>query len=326
MSRFLRLPALALAITLALAAVLPGPAQAQAFPAKPVRLIVPFPPGGATDIIGRLLGQKLQELWGQSVVIEYKPGGGTVVGTDFVAKSPADGYTMGIVITAHVINPSMRADLPYNTTKDLAGVSMVAVSHIALVATPGLEANTMAELIALAKKNPGKLTYATPGTGTAMHLAGELLKSLAAIDIVHVPYKGGAPASVDVMSGRVALQIDPMYASMANVKAGKLKLLAIASPQRAPTVPEIPTIAETFPGFSVMSITGVVVPSATPRDIVSKASLDINRALAAADLVERMSQHGMEPSGTTPAQFDAFIRTEIEKWSKVVKASGAKLD
>jgi tripartite-type tricarboxylate transporter receptor subunit TctC len=288
--------------------------------------VVPFPPGGATDIIGRLLGQKLQELWGQSVVIEYKPGGGTVVGTDFIAKSPPDGYTMGIVITAHVINPSMRTDLPYNTMKDLAGVSMVAVSHIALVATPGLEANTVPELIALAKKNPGKLSYATPGTGTAMHLAGELLKSLAAIDIVHVPYKGGAPASLDVISGRVALQIDPMYASMANVKAGKLKLLAIASPQRAPTVPEVPTIAETFPGFSVMSITGVVVPGATPRDIVSKASIDINRALAAADLVERMSQHGMEPSGTTPAQFDAFIRTEIEKWSKVVKASGAKLD
>jgi tripartite-type tricarboxylate transporter receptor subunit TctC len=326
MKGFLRLPVLVVALTFALATALPGPAQAQAFPAKPVRLVVPFPPGGATDIIGRLLGQKLQELWGQSVVIEYKPGGSTVVGTDFVAKSPPDGHTMGIVITAHVINPSMRADLPYNTIKDLAGVSMVAVSHIALVATPGLEANTVPELIALAKKNPGKLTYATPGTGTAMHLAGELLKSLAAIDIVHVPYKGGAPASLDVISGRVALQIDPMYASTANVKAGKLKLLAIASPQRAPTVPEVPTIAETIPGFSVMSITGVVVPGATPRDIVSKASLDINRALAAPDLVERMSQHGMEPSGTTPAQFDAFIRTEIEKWSKVVKASGAKLD
>ena len=320
MRKFLR------ASALALAAVFPGLAQAQAFPAKPVRMVVPFPPGGATDIIGRLLGQKLQELWGQPVVIEYKPGGSTVVGTDFVAKSPPDGYTMGIVITAHVINPSMRADLPYNTIRDLAGVSMVAVSHIALVATPGLEANTVPELVALAKRNPGKLTYATPGTGTAMHLAGELLKSLAAIDMVHVPYKGGAPASVDVMSGRVALQIDPMYASMANVKAGKLKLLAIASPQRAPTVPDVPTIAETFPGFSVTSITGVVVPGATPRDIVSKASIDINRALAAADLVERMSQHGMEPSGTTPAQFDAFIRTEIEKWSKVVKASGAKLD
>jgi tripartite-type tricarboxylate transporter receptor subunit TctC len=313
------------ALVLALAAALPGAALSQAFPAKPVRLVVPFPPGGATDIIARLLGQKLQEIWGQATVIEYKPGGGTVVGTDYVAKSPPDGYTMGIVITAHVINPGLRSDLPYDTIKDLSGVSMVAVQHIALVATPGLEANTVPELIALAKKNPGKLTYATPGTGTAMHLAGELLKSQAGIDIVHVPYKGGAPAYPDVIAGRVALQIDPMSASMPNIKAGKVKLLAITSPQRAPTVPEVPTVAETLPGFSVMSISGVVVPSATPREVVRKASADINRALAASDLVERMAQQGMEPSGNTPEQFDAFIRAEIEKWSKVVKSSGAKL-
>jgi tripartite-type tricarboxylate transporter receptor subunit TctC len=314
------------ALVLALAAALPGAALSQAFPAKPVRLVVPFPPGGATDIIARLLGQKLQEIWGQATVIEYKPGGGTVVGTDYVAKSPPDGYTMGIVITAHVINPGLRSDLPYDTIKDLSGVSMVAVQHIALVATPGLEANTVPELIALAKKNPGRLTYATPGTGTAMHLAGELLKSQAGIDIVHVPYKGGAPAYPDVIAGRVALQIDPMSASMPNIKAGKVKLLAITSPQRAPTVPEVPTVAETLPGFSVMSISGVVVPSATPREVVRKASADINRALAASDLIERMAQQGMEPSGNTPEQFDAFIRAEIEKWSKVVKSSGAKLD
>jgi tripartite-type tricarboxylate transporter receptor subunit TctC len=314
------------ALALGLAVALPGAALSQAFPAKPVRLVVPFPPGGATDIIARLLGQKLQEIWGQTVLIEYKPGGGTVVGTDFVAKSPPDGYTMGVVITAHVINPGLRTDLPYDTTKDLSGVSMVAVQHIALVATPGLEANTVPELIALAKKNPGKLTYATPGTGTAMHLAGELLKSQAGIDIVHVPYKGGAPAYPDVISGRVALQIDPMSASMPNIKAGKVKLLAITSPQRAPTVPDVPTVAETLPGFSVLSISGVVVPSATPREVVRKASADINRALAASDLVERMAQQGMEPSGNTPEQFDAFIRAEIDKWAKVVKASGAKLD
>ena len=169
--------------------------------------------------------------------MEYKPGGGTVVGTDFVAKSPPDGYTMGMVITAHVINPSMRADLPYDTVKDLSGVSMAAVSHIALLATPSLEANTIPELIALAKREPGKLTYATPGT--AMHLAGEMFKSLAGIDIVHVPYKGGSPAYPDVMSGRVPLQFDPMFASMPNVKAGKVKLLAITSPRRAPSAPEV---------------------------------------------------------------------------------------
>ena len=314
------------ALAFALAAALPGAALSQAFPTKPVRLVVPFPPGGATDIIARLLGQKLQEIWGQSVLIEYKPGAGTVVGTDFVAKSPPDGYTMGVVITAHVINPGFRTDLPYDTVKDLSGVSMVNVQHIALVATPGLDANTVPELIALAKKNPGKLTYATPGTGTAMHMAGELLKSQAGIDIVHVPYKGGAPAYPDVISGRVALQIDPMSASMPNVKAGKVKLLAITSPQRAPTVPDVPTVAETLPGFSVMSISGVVVPSATPREVVRKASADVNRALAAPDVVERMAQLGMEPSATTPEQFDAFIRAEIEKWSTVVKASGAKLD
>ena len=303
-----------------------APVAAQVFPTKPVRIVVPFPPGGATDIIARLLGQKLQEIWGQTVVMEYKPGGGTVVGTDFVAKSPPDGYTMGMVITAHVINPSMRSDLPYDTVKDLSGVSMAAVSHIALVATPSLEANTIPELITLAKREPGKLTYATPGTGTAMHLAGEMFKSLAGIDIVHVPYKGGSPAYPDVMSGRVPLQFDPMFASMPNVKAGKVKLLAITSPRRAPSAPDVATIAETLPGFSVMSISGIVVPSATPRDIVRKASADINRALQMTDLVERMGQVGMEPSGTTPEQFDAFIRAEIEKWATVVKASGAKLD
>jgi tripartite-type tricarboxylate transporter receptor subunit TctC len=314
------------ALALALAVGLPGVTPAQTFPAKPVRLVVPFPPGGATDIIARLLGQKLQEIWGQPVVIDYKPGGGTVVGTDFVAKSPADGYTMGVVITAHVINPGMRSDLPYDTVNDLAGVSMVAVSHIALVATPGLEADTVPELIALARKNPGKLTYATPGTGTAMHLAGELLKSAAGIDIVHVPYKGGSPAYPDVISGRVALQLDPIFASMPNIKAGKVKLIAITSPRRAPSVPEVPTVGETLPGFSVMSISGVVVPSATSREVVQKASADVRRALAMGDLVERMGQVGMEPSGTTPEQFDHYIRAEIEKWARVVKASGAKLD
>jgi tripartite-type tricarboxylate transporter receptor subunit TctC len=301
-------------------------ARAQAFPAKPVRLVVPFPPGGATDIIARLVAQKLQENWSQAVVLEYKPGGGTVIGTDFVAKSPPDGYTLGMVITAHVINPSLRSKMPFDTVKDLSGVSMVAVQHILLVATPSLEANTVQELIALAKQNPGKLSYATPGTGTAMHLAGELLKSQAGVDIVHVPYKGGSPAYPDIFTGRVSLMLDPMSASMPNVKAGKVKAIAVTSPVRAATAPEIPAVAETIPGFAVQSIAGIVAPSATPREIVRRIGADIGKALQSADLKTRMAEVGMEPAPMTPEQFDAFIRTEIEKMAKVVKSSGARVD
>jgi tripartite-type tricarboxylate transporter receptor subunit TctC len=301
-------------------------ARAQAFPTKPVRLVVPFPPGGATDIIARLMAQKLQEGWGQPVVLEYKPGGGTVIGTDFVAKSPPDGYTLGMVITAHVINPSLRSKMPFDTVKDLSGVSLVAVQHILLFATPSLEANNVQEVIGLAKKNPGKLSYATPGTGTAMHLAGELLKSLTGIDIVHVPYKGGSPAYPDVFTGRVSLMLDPMSASLPYVKAGKVKAIAVASPARASTAPEIPAVAETVPGFSMQSISGIVVPSATPRELVRKLSADVGKALESADLKKRMGEEGMEPAAMAPEQFDAFIRTEIDRMAKVVKSSGARVD
>jgi tripartite-type tricarboxylate transporter receptor subunit TctC len=306
--------------------LVPVAAFAQGYPTKPVRLVVPFPPGGATDVIARLVSQKLNEIWGQPVVLDYKPGAGTVVGTDIVAKAPADGYTMGMVITAHVLNPSLRPNMPYDTLKDLAGVSMVSVSHIVIVATKGLEANTVPELIALAKKKPGKLNYASPGTGTAMHLAGELLNTMAGINIVHVPYRGGAPAYPDIISGRVELQIDPIFASMPNIEASQVKPIAITSPQRAANAPDIPTVAETLPGFNVQSIAGLVVPSATPRDIVNRINAAVNKALRSPELRERMSTVGMEPAPNTPEQFDQFIRSEIEKWSKVVKATGMKLD
>ena len=317
----------AFALTLALLGLLAAPAaNAQTYPTKPVRMIVPFPPGGATDIIARLLSQKLHEMWGQPVVLEYKPGGGTVIGTDAVAKAAPDGYTVGVVISAHFINPSLLSNMPFDTVKDLSGVSTVAISHIVLVATPTLEANNLAELIALAKKNPGKLTYASPGTGTSAHLAVELLKTMAGIDIVHIPYKGASAAFADVLSGRVSLQIDPLQSSMSNIKSGKVKPLAITSPHRAAGFDDIPTVAETIPGFSVQSVSGIVVPSATPRDIVRKLSADINKALQSPDLIERMRQMGMEPSGDTPEEFDAMVRSEIDKWAKVVKASGAKVD
>jgi tripartite-type tricarboxylate transporter receptor subunit TctC len=325
--RFLRrLIWVAAAVGLLLGLAAPLAALAQSFPTKPVHLIVPNAPGGSIDILARLLSHKLQEVWGQPVIVEYKPGVGTVLGTDYVAKSAPDGYTLGMVITGHVINPSLRSNMPFDTVKDLSGVSMTAISHVVIEATSSLEANTLAELIALAKKQPGKISYASPGSGSAMHLAGELLKSLTGIDMVHVPYKGSGPAYGDVISGRVQLMIDPLYASMPHIKAGKMKALAVTNATRSSVAPEIPTVAETIPGFDVQSINGIVVPSATPRELVRKISADIVKVLQSPDLKARLSELGLQPVGTTPEQFDAYIRTEIEKWAKVVKFSGAKAD
>ncbi len=311
---------------LALAALLPLSALAQTYPTKPVRLMVPFPPGGATDIIGRLVAAQMQGVWGQPVVVENKPGAGTVVGTDYVAKSAPDGYTLGTVVTAYVISPSLRSDMPYDTLKDLAGVTQISVQHLVMAAHPSLPANSVAELIALAKKDPGKLSYATPGSGTAMHLSVELLKTTAGIDLVHVPYKGGAPAQQDVMSGRVPILMDVLYAVQPLIKSGKIKVLALLSPKRAPESPEYPVVAEAVPGVSALSIVGIVAPAATPRDLLHRISADIAGAVKSSDLTERMKQQGMEPVGSTPEQFDALIRSEIDKWAKVVKISGAKID
>lgn len=299
---------------------------AQNFPTKPVRMIVPFPPGGATDIIARLLSDELGKMWPQPVVIDYKPGAGTIVGTDIVAKAAPDGHTMGVVITAHVLNPSLRKDMPYDTLKDLSGVSLLAISHIVITATNALPANNIKELIDYAKTRPGQLNYASPGTGTAMHLAGELLNTLGGIKIVHVPYRGGAAAYPDVIAGRVELQIDPLHASMQNIESKQVKALAITSPQRAPTAPGIPTVGETLANFTVMSISGLVVPSGTPRDVVRKINADVTKALQNPELKTRMASVGMDPNPSTAEQFDAFIRSEIAKWADVVKSSGMKLD
>src|SRR6266699_5257188 len=312
--------------TLVFAALLPLAAAAQSYPTRAVRLMVPFPPGGATGIIGRMVAAKMQDVWGQPVVVENKPGAGTVVGTDYVAKSAPDGYTLGMVVTAYVINPSLRSDLPYNTLKDLTGVTQVSVQHLVMAANPSFPANNIPGLIALAKRNPGKLAYATPGSGTAMHLSVELLKTAAGIDLVHVPYKGGAPAQQDVVSARVPILMDVLYAVQPLIKSGRIKVLALLSPQRAPEQPEFPVVAEVVPGVSALSLVGIVAPAATPRDLVRKIGADIARAVKSSDLTERMKQQGMEPVGSTPEQFDSLIRSEIEKWAKVVKLSGAKVD
>ena len=301
-------------------------AQAEAFPSKPVRMAIPFPPGGATDMIARTLSEKVQQIWGQPLVLEYKPGAGGIIAGEFVARSAPDGHTVGMVTTSFLINPSLRKSLPYDTLRDFAGVSTVAVSHILFAGTLSLPANTLAEVIALAKKQPGKLAYATPGPGGAMHMSGELLKHLTGIDIVHVPYKGGAAAYPDLMTGRVQLMFDPVFAIMPMVKSGKIKAIAMASPERARTYPDIPVIAETVPGYSVLSITGIVAPRATPRPVISRMSADIARALQDPTLRSRMSDAGMEPRPMSPERFDAYIKAEIEKWSKVVKSAGITPD
>ena len=300
--------------------------NAQAFPTKPVRMIVPFPPGGATDIVGRLVAAKMQEVWGQPVVVENRPGAGTVVGTDFVAKSAPDGHTLGVVVTAHVINPSLRPNMPYDTVRDLAAVGQISVQHLVIAAHPSLEAGSVAELIALAKKNPGKLGYATPGSGTAMHLSIELLKTQAGIDLVHVPYKGGAPAQQDVVGGRVPILLDVLYAVQPLINSGKLKVIALLSPERPASAKDYALVTETVPGVSALSMVGLVAAAGTPRELVGKISSDVARAVRRSELTERMTQLGMEPVGSTPAQFDAMIRAEIEKWARVVKISGAKVD
>jgi tripartite-type tricarboxylate transporter receptor subunit TctC len=262
-------------------------------------------------------------VWGQPVIVENRPGAGTVVGTDLVAKSAPDGHTLGVVVTAHVINPSLRQNLPFDTLKDFAAVTQVSVQHLVMAAHPALEANNIAELIALAKKNPGKLSYATPGSGTAMHLSVELLKVQAGIDLVHVPYKGGAPAQQDVMGGRVPILLDVLYAVQPLINSGKIKVIALLSPQR---VSNLPVVAEVVPGVSALSIVGLVAPGGTPRDLVQRISADVSKAVKSSDLTERMTQLGMEPVGSTPQQFDALIRAENEKWSRVGKISGAKAD
>jgi tripartite-type tricarboxylate transporter receptor subunit TctC len=311
-------------VAIVVAFVVSAPALAQSWPAKPVRIIVPNTAGGPTDVLARLMSQRLQEAWNQSVIVDYKPGAGTVTGTDYVAKSAPDGYTVGLSVSSLMVNPSLRTNLPYDTLRDLSGVTLTAVAHNALVATPGLPANTLAELIALAKKEPGKLTYASAGVGSGLHMTAELLKMTAGIDMVHIAYKGSAPAYPDVVAGRVHLMVEPLYSALPYIRSGKMKAIAVASPQRASITPDVPAIAETFPGFRVQSLNGIIVPSATPRDIVSRLNAGFISTLKAPELRKRMAEMGLEPAGSTPEEFDALIRSEIEKWAKVVKFAGIK--
>jgi tripartite-type tricarboxylate transporter receptor subunit TctC len=321
-SRRVLLCALAAALPLAVCAQGAG----ETWPDKPVKLVVPFTAGGPTDTVARLLATQLQAMWKQPVVVDYKPGAGTVLGTALVAKAPADGYTLGMAISALTINPSLQANLPYDTRKDIVGVSQVAQAHFGLFAHPSLPVNTVPELIAYAKKNPDALSFATPGAGTGTHLAGEMLAHMAGIRMVHVPYKGSAPAQQDVIGGRVPLLFDILYSSMPFVKDKRLKVIALSSPRHAVSNPEIPLIADTVPGFSAMSSIGVIAPAGLPPALLQKISADIAQAVRSAEMGARMAQLGLEPVGSSAEQYNQQIRQEIDKWAGIVKTANIKIE
>jgi tripartite-type tricarboxylate transporter receptor subunit TctC len=317
---------LSLAAALLGCAAVPSWAQSEAWPSRPVTLVVPFAPGGPTDTVARLLAERLQAQWTPTVVLDYKPGGGTMVGTQAVARANGDGHTLGMAISALMINPALQPKMPYDTLKDLAPVALIGQAHFGLFAHPSLEAKNIAELVAYAQRNPGKLSYATPGIGTGTHLAGELMQTLAGVQMVHVPYRGSAPAQQDVIAGRVPLLFDVQFSAMPFVREGRLKLLALASPKRSQQTPEVPTMNETLPGFSAMSLIGVIAPRTTPRALVDRIAGDIATAVRSPEMGARMAQLGMEPVGSSAQEYEAIVRTEIAKWAQVVKTAGIKLE
>ena len=304
-------------------------ASAQGYPTKPIRLVVPYPAGGPLDIMARAIGQKLTEAWKQPVVVDNRAGAGGNIGADFVAKSAPDGYTllMGAVAT-HAINPSLYSKIPYDPVKDFAPVALVAQVPNILVVNPAVPAKTVSELIALARAKPGTLNFGSGSTGSTGHLAGELFNTMAGVKMVHIPYKGAAPATADLLGGQVQLMFDNLASALPNVKAGKLRALAVTTLARSAAIPGLPTIAESgLAGFDRTTWFGLLVPAGTPPEIVARLNAEIVRALEAKDMRERLEKMGAEPlSNNTPEHFAAFIRSEAAKYARVVKDSGARVD
>ena len=308
-----------------------GHARAQtaaAYPSKPVRLVIPFPPGGPLDVIGRLIAQKASEDWGQSVVVDNRPGAGGNIGADLVAKSPPDGYTIVMgALSTHAVNPSLYAKMPYDAVKDFAPISLVAITPNVLVVNPSVPVNSAKEFVAYAKANSGKLSFGSGSNGSAGHLAGELFKVDTKTDIVHVPYKGGAPATQGLLAGDTQFMFDNLANAMAQVKAGKLKALAVTTAERSKLAPDLPTMAEAgLPGFDISTWFGLLAPAGTPKDVIAKWNAEVVKILNSPDVRERLTAQGAEPAPTTPEQFAAFIQSEIPKYARIVKISGAKVD
>jgi len=300
-------------------------AAAQPFPNKPVHIVVPFTPGSATDILARTFGQKLSELWGQSVFVENRPGAGGTIGAAFVAKSPADGYTLLVNSAAHAYNPWIYPSLPFDTAKDFVEIVPLAGQPNVLVVAPSIGVKTVAELIALAKQKPGQLNFGSAGTGSGTHINAEKFKLAAGIDVVHIPYKGTPEALTDTMAGRVTFFFSPISAALPNVRDGKLIALGVSTSKRSSALPNVPTIAESgLPGFDYNLWVGLFAPAGTPPDIVDKINKDIVRSLQSPEIKERLSTLGAEAMPMTPAEFKSFVHGEIDDSGKVIKAAGIK--
>lgn len=307
---------------------LPVTVLADVYPSKPIRIVAPFPPGGPADILSRIIGHKLSQSWGQQVIVDNRPGAGGNIGADLVAKAAPDGYTLllGFVGT-HAINASLYAKMPYDNVKDFEPVSQIAAVTIVLVVHPSVPALSIKELIALAKSKPGQLTFGSPGNGTPQHLAGQLFNTMAGVDMLHVPYKGAVPALTDLLGGQVSMIFSSMPPALPLVKTGKIRALGVTSATRSPAAPAIPTITESgLPGYEVNNWYGILAPRGTPKEIVSKLNAEIVKILNMPDVKESLAVQGAEPVSGTPEQFAAYIKEETEKWAKIVKYSGARLD
>ncbi len=301
-------------------------AAAQAYPTKPMRLVVPYPPGGPTDFVGRAISARLTELLGQQIVVDNRPGAGTIIGSELIARAAPDGYNLlfgtgGGTFLAPLILPQV----PYDPQKDFAPVAMLVISPQVLVVHPGVGANSVKELIAVAKAKPGQLNFSSVGTGTSPHLGGELFKSLAGVDMVHVPYKGTAPAMTDLIASRVQLAWSSIPTVLTHVQAGRLKMLGIGGTRRSPALPDIPTIADTLPGFELVTWYAIFAPTGTPAAIISRLNAETAKVLRDADLVKRFSEQGLEPTVMTPAELKRYTENDVNRWARLIKAANIRL-
>jgi tripartite-type tricarboxylate transporter receptor subunit TctC len=318
-----------LAAALAAFPILGTPAYSQGaanYPARPIRLIVPFAPGGGLDISARLIGHKLTEKWGQNVVVDSRPGAATIVGTEIASKAAPDGYTVLMITTTFAINPGLYAKLPYDAGKDFAPVTQLNSQPNVVVVAPNFAGKSVKDLIALANAKPGELTFASPGAGSAPHLAAEMFQRAAGVSMIHVPYKGIPAAVTDVIGGRITMLFTTTISAAPHIKAGKMRAIAITGAKRQPGMPDVPTVGETLPGYRAEAFQGMVVPAGVPQPLVNKLAAEVARIVKLPDMVQRFELDGAEGVGSTPAEFAVFLKAEMQKWSKVIKAAEIKAE